>query len=442
VIWSSRWNGPVVIIGLILLALALLLPALQQAREAARRTQSEYNLKQIGLALLNYHSISGMFPPGGTFNRDGKPFHGWMSSITPYLDASPWHSGVDFQIPWDDPKQIDHFQPGYGEIFLNPSISCCCGEDGLVRTHYAGVDTVFYHNSSTRLTDLSRGHSQTLLAGEAQNHFEPFGYSYNWRSAASGLNASADGFGSAVRDVTLMLLVDGSVRGFSHATDQQVFAEFQGVNKKWEVTPPDVSAPPAPYHVSAPVVCLWVDLPTCKSLLGVQNESQQLVRAWFLNSGRTWHRHTPPTWDHAAELLKSHKSLREVNVRDALSDKGFQVLTELPNLEIVRARGHSLTDRGIETLCRCKRLKHLDLDSISLGDRSWTKLASAPCLESINISFSWNNHIRFTPESVVKFLTLKPDCKVSIYRGNQISIETIRELARDGKPWPAYQDEK
>jgi hypothetical protein len=279
-------------------------------------------------------------------------------------------------------------------------------------------------------------------AGEAQDHFEPFGYSYNWRSAASGLNAAADGFGCPMRDVTLMLLVDGSVREFSHATDQQVFGGFQGVNNKWEKTPPDVSAPPAPYHVSAPVVCLWVDLPSCTSLLGVQDESQQLVRAWFLNSGRTWHQRTPPTWDHAAELLKSHKSLREVNVRDALSDQGFQVLTDLPNLEIVRARGHSLTDRGIETLCRCKRLKHLDLDSISLGDRSWTKLASAPCLESINISVALDDPVGFTPESVVKFLALRPNCKVSIRRGNQISIETIRELAKDGKPWPAYQFEK
>jgi prepilin-type N-terminal cleavage/methylation domain-containing protein/prepilin-type processing-associated H-X9-DG protein len=84
-----------VVIAIIGILVALLLPAVQSAREAARRTQCTNNLKQIGLAVLNYENALGELPPGGLTPRGGSYGHSWWVRILPYCEQSNVYERFD-----------------------------------------------------------------------------------------------------------------------------------------------------------------------------------------------------------------------------------------------------------------------------------------------------------------------------------------------------------
>ena len=88
-----------VVIAIIAILIVLLLPAVQQAREAARRTSCRNNLKQIGLAIHNYHDAHRTFPPGGiTIGGWQDSLNGstWSVAILPYLDQATLYRRYSF----------------------------------------------------------------------------------------------------------------------------------------------------------------------------------------------------------------------------------------------------------------------------------------------------------------------------------------------------------
>jgi prepilin-type N-terminal cleavage/methylation domain-containing protein len=84
-----------VVIAIIAVLIALLLPAVQQAREAARRSQCRNNMKQIGLAIHNYHDVYSMFPTVTVNNCENVP-NAWLAVILPYMENAPTFNAMNF----------------------------------------------------------------------------------------------------------------------------------------------------------------------------------------------------------------------------------------------------------------------------------------------------------------------------------------------------------
>jgi prepilin-type N-terminal cleavage/methylation domain-containing protein/prepilin-type processing-associated H-X9-DG protein len=130
-----------VVIAIISVLIALLLPAVQSAREAARRGQCSNNLKQIGIAMHNYHTGLNSFPPGGAYNSAGPGYSvGWgtwsaSALMLGYLEQVPMLNAANFS--W-----VVGFSPGF---LINSSVSVAsistfiCPSDGISPQHPNGV---------------------------------------------------------------------------------------------------------------------------------------------------------------------------------------------------------------------------------------------------------------------------------------------------------------
>jgi prepilin-type N-terminal cleavage/methylation domain-containing protein len=143
-----------VVIAIIAILIALLLPAVQQAREAARRSTCKNNLKQIGLALHNYHDIYKMFPPGavpkvsGTSGYQGNEEHwGWMAFILPQIDQQPLFTqlGVNRRTLADVGRALGSNTNALNTAFPSLSVFQCPSDTtgprlkaGMRRNHFNG----------------------------------------------------------------------------------------------------------------------------------------------------------------------------------------------------------------------------------------------------------------------------------------------------------------
>ena len=187
-----------VVIAIIAILIALLLPAVQQAREAARRTQCRNNLKQIGLALHNYHDVYNTFPPGYTdrdpvtpTDPDTAPGFAWSFAILPQIESANTFNRVNTEGSSHDAANIAVVQDVILNAFLCPSDPAPSDvfevTDGtntyqLPRSNYPGIlgygsatmnlgpeTGVFYRNSRTNFRDITDGTSNTICVGERKH---------------------------------------------------------------------------------------------------------------------------------------------------------------------------------------------------------------------------------------------------------------------------------
>src|SRR5262245_53738281 len=107
-------------IAIITILLALLMPAVQRARESARRVQCANNLHQAVVALHNFHDVHKHLP--SSVREPGRPRQGWPLYVLPYLEQSQLFNAYNFEFSWLDPKNST-VSATQIELFLCPSSS-------------------------------------------------------------------------------------------------------------------------------------------------------------------------------------------------------------------------------------------------------------------------------------------------------------------------------
>src|SRR5262245_8178513 len=95
-----------VVMSFIGIMMALALPAIQQARESGRRVECQNHLRQIGVALLEFHTIHNTFPPGQ--DEFGLLDHSWATAVLPQLELEDLYARYDFDYAWDYPSPTVH----------------------------------------------------------------------------------------------------------------------------------------------------------------------------------------------------------------------------------------------------------------------------------------------------------------------------------------------
>src|SRR5262245_21426383 len=101
-LWPSLWQV-LTVVGVLGLLDACLMPQPRMAREAARRMQCNNHLRQIAIALQNYHDAYQCLPPAYTVDAAGKPLHSWRTLILPFMEGKAVYDKIDLSKPWDDP---------------------------------------------------------------------------------------------------------------------------------------------------------------------------------------------------------------------------------------------------------------------------------------------------------------------------------------------------
>jgi prepilin-type N-terminal cleavage/methylation domain-containing protein/prepilin-type processing-associated H-X9-DG protein len=279
-----------VVIAIIGVLVALLLPAIQAAREAARGSQCKNNLKQLGIALHNYHDCVGRLPPGWLANKpEGVPGWGWSSFLLPYLEQRNLDDMIKRHLPIADAANQQQRETSVASLLCgsdpHPKIFTIFGgadsgdeeeafatniDSGtplfrMARSNYVGVfgvseieelpaagEGAFFFLSRTRFAEITDGLSNTLVVGE---RYAKQGNSV-WAGVVEGANEAMvrvvgigdhvpndphhhfDDFASYHPGGVHFLYGDGSVQRINNQIDLSVYQALCTRNGGEAISPP------------------------------------------------------------------------------------------------------------------------------------------------------------------------------------------------------------
>ena len=284
-----------VVIAIIGTLVALLLPAIQAARESARKASCRNNLRQVGVAMHNYESAYGKLPPGYQYaagSQGNALGYSWGAMLLPFMELQSMYDAFDFKrpiydninavvrekhiptllCPTDDVSPTGFVEMGselYAMACYVANFSLPDLDEDQEQANPAPADPLqrpgpwgpFYRNSRTKLREITDGLSHTLMVGERQNgpfrtagaHGVHIEYETTWAGAVRDIDDNTDDHGHMVlfqtghtpndpdsddRDVSashsgeaLFLLCDGSAHSIREDIDPALYAALGTMNR-------------------------------------------------------------------------------------------------------------------------------------------------------------------------------------------------------------------
>ncbi len=202
----------------------------------ARKVACKNNLKQIGIALHNYHEEHGSFPPAFIADETGKLMHSWRVLLLRYLDQPDLYEAYDFSKPWDSPENLELLKR------MPPLFACPSRQESTTTSYVAvvGPGTVWPGFESTKLSDMNDGTANIIMVIEHHSNIswtEPRDFSLE--EAATALSSTDIESVPNHRNVTFfsemfhgpsLLLGDGRVFSASLGLDQTVATELMTID--------------------------------------------------------------------------------------------------------------------------------------------------------------------------------------------------------------------
>ncbi|MBX3420827.1 MAG: DUF1559 domain-containing protein [Pirellulaceae bacterium] len=233
----SSGNNVVLIVSLVAVGalvlcgcgLGLLIPAYV---EANRRLSCANNLKQIGIALHNYVSIHGEFPPAYSVDENGRPLHSWRTLILPYMEQNSVYTQIDLSKPWDDPVN-QRFHSLQISAYSCPTTQI--GQRGL--TCYQVVvhpQALLIGGESRSLNEVTDGISNTLAVIESSEVDAVPWMAPQDLPLQNYLNSAGRSHHSGGRQ---LLLGDGAVRFVANSVDENTLNALVTCNGDEPVDP-------------------------------------------------------------------------------------------------------------------------------------------------------------------------------------------------------------
>lgn len=220
------------------MATFLLMPMRSSAPQAARRMQCTNHIKQIMIALHNYHDTYNSLPPAYTTDASGKPLHSWRVLILPFIEQQALYDNIKLDEPWDS---LHNWQ---FHSMMPPEYACPSSPNARPNSFTCyqwviGPDTISDGPTARKLGELSRGTSNVIGVVEVHpttNWMQPtdVGFADLFRR----INFSqSEGIGSFHPGGINVGMMDGSVRFISETVDNNTFQEMFLIHDPGSATP-------------------------------------------------------------------------------------------------------------------------------------------------------------------------------------------------------------